>query len=76
MQYQLHMKFSVLVLVIHSGLVAFAESPQDNFWPQWRGPQRNGLIADTKWPEDLSEKHLSKSWSIAPFRVVKSLFGN
>lgn len=44
---------------------ATAESLDRDSWPQWRGPQRNGLVAGTTWPGDLSEKHLSESWSVS-----------
>lgn len=40
-----------------------AESPAPEVWPQWRGPTRDGQIAQRTWPKDISEQHLSPSWS-------------
>ncbi len=42
-----------------------ADSLEKGIWPQWRGPQRDGRIAASEWPADLSEKHLSASWSVS-----------
>lgn len=42
-----------------------ADSLEKGIWPQWPGPQRDGRIAASEWPADLSEKHLSASWSVS-----------
>ena len=32
-------------------------------WPQWRGPQRNGIVeAGTQWPDKLDSTHLVQIW--------------
>ena len=51
-----------VVLYLVSGVIA--DSLEKGIWPQWRGPQRDGRIAASEWPADLSEKHLSASWSV------------
>ena len=40
------------------GQAVSAESPD---WNQWRGPTRDSMIADAKWPDKLNEK-LSLVW--------------
>ena len=27
-------------------------------WPQWRGPQRDGSLQMSPWPDELDETHL------------------
>ena len=31
-------------------------------WPQWRGPYRDGRVAETPWPSSLDENHLKPVW--------------
>lgn len=33
-------------------------------WSQWRGPQRDGKISGSPWPDSLSEQALKTSWSL------------
>ncbi len=33
-------------------------------WPQWRGPDRDGQVAGTTWPDSLSEGRLTLRWSV------------
>ncbi len=33
-------------------------------WPQWRGPNRDGKIADSSWPEQLSQSQLTEVWRV------------
>ncbi len=35
-----------------------------DLWPQWRGPSRDGHIAEAVWPDQLDEKHLRRRWRI------------
>ena len=42
---------------------ATAEPLENDAWPQWRGPTRDAQIAKRDWPADLSEQHLSMTWS-------------
>lgn len=37
-------------------------SDADALWPQWRGPNRNGIAASGAWPDSLSEEHLTPKW--------------
>jgi outer membrane protein assembly factor BamB len=55
---------SSIVLILLLATVASAETPTDVGWSQWRGPHRDGRITGPQWPSDLSEKHLSVSWSV------------
>ena len=55
------MKSLLAVLICLSALPAFA---QDYNWPQWRGPDRDGLSASEKWPDDISEDHLTEMWRV------------
>ena len=40
---------------------ANAIEPSGSRWSQWRGPDRDGLIADAKWPGGLKD-HLTLAW--------------
>jgi len=31
-------------------------------WPQWRGPERNGLVTADPWPEKLDSTRLKAAW--------------
>lgn len=53
----------LLVSAVLSTSHATAGSPAADVWPQWRGPTRDGRIAQRAWPKDLSEQRLSSSWS-------------
>lgn len=53
----------LLVTAVLSTSQATAEYPTADVWPQWRGPTRDGQIAQRTWPGDLSEQRLSASWS-------------
>ncbi|MFC1758699.1 PQQ-binding-like beta-propeller repeat protein [Planctomycetota bacterium] len=52
----------VICFCISGGLSA--ETLEGSLWPQWRGPQRDGKISTSTWPADLSEQHLSMTWSL------------
>lgn len=38
---------------------AFAET-----WTQWRGPSRNGVLANQDWPKQLSDHQFKSTWQI------------
>ncbi len=40
---------------------AWGESPA---WPQWRGPNRDGQISGSDWPEKLDTNHLRQVWRV------------
>ncbi len=45
---------------------AFAHpAPLATDWPQWRGPNRDGLVStgSRAWPDSLDEKTFTKAWS-------------
>lgn len=42
-----------LLIFLCAGL--HAESQENQPWPQWRGPQRDGRIEAAPWPANLSE---------------------
>jgi outer membrane protein assembly factor BamB len=33
-------------------------------WPQWRGPNRDGISSDPQWPARLDKRSLQKKWSV------------
>src|SRR5512137_2790431 len=33
-------------------------------WPQWRGPDRDGLVSGPAWPEKLDTNHLREVWRV------------
>lgn len=33
-------------------------------WPQWRGPDRDGLLRNEVWPSKLAETHLKLRWRV------------
>lgn len=52
---------SVLFLaIVQLGLI----SPASADWPQWRGPNREGVVADTQWPKSFSDQNLSQLWRV------------
>lgn len=59
----LNVLLATCVLITLSSQIR-GESLDRGSWPQWRGPQRNGLIEAAAWPRDLSEKHLVENWSV------------
>ena len=47
-----------LVLVLSS--VTVADTP----WHQWRGPNRDGFVAGTPWPDGLDQSRLERLWRV------------
>ena len=37
-------------------------SQNPDIWPQWRGPQRNGIVEGNAWPNQLNNMHLKLIW--------------
>ena len=42
---------------------ASADEAKTN-WGQWRGPNRDGIVKDAKWPDNLDPETLKKVWSV------------
>lgn len=36
----------------------------ENSWPQWRGPDRDGVVNSAAWPDALSDNSIQQSWRI------------
>ena len=54
-----------MTLVFGLGFVAHAQVPQTADWPQWRGPNRNGLSAETGLLQQWPSGGPAQVWSIA-----------
>lgn len=57
-------RFSSLILLAALALLQSAAAAADR-WTQWRGPQRDGLVAAESpvWPASLSEPRLEQAWT-------------
>lgn len=56
-----------LVASLSLPVVLLAEtnnSPGSSNWPQWRGPNRDGKVANANWPNKLGDANLKLDWSI------------
>ncbi|MEI6536270.1 MAG: PQQ-binding-like beta-propeller repeat protein, partial [Verrucomicrobiaceae bacterium] len=42
----------------------FNDSGLASDWPQWRGPNRDGSVKNTKWPASLAEPSLKQAWRV------------
>jgi len=55
----------LLSVPVFSGSNGNTETPiKQPTWPQWRGPNRDGQIGGTKWPERLSKDSLELLWRV------------
>ena len=59
MQNSLSMVWILLIFVAGLG----AKSHGNN-WPQWRGPTRDGRVAQVAWPADLKQASLKQLWRV------------
>jgi len=56
--------FNFLLLIV-STVPQFAtakDANNDNLWTQWRGPNRDGIVAGKQWPDRLSEANVEPLW--------------
>jgi len=59
---QLSIILAALVSAIH--LMAANDTTTASSWPQWRGPDRDGLVSGPAWPDKLDAKHLREVWRV------------
>jgi len=58
------MKYVLFCLLALRAIEASAAPIRSTDWPQWRGPNRNGITAsDQIWPSSLADEVLKKRWS-------------
>ncbi|QDT92960.1 PQQ-binding-like beta-propeller repeat protein [Gimesia algae] len=60
-----HLPFKLASLIlglIPAVILSAAPGPSD--WSQWRGPNRDGVIKATEFPDSLSEQSLTQVWKI------------
>ena len=55
--------FFLSILIAAGLLVQPTHFATDDIWPQWRGPTRDGQVADAEWPGSLTDS-LSKVWEM------------
>jgi outer membrane protein assembly factor BamB len=54
---------STFVVVIASAAYS-ADTHLDSDWPQWRGPNRDGIVAGAKWPDSFKPDRLKEIWRV------------
>jgi len=59
------LRLSLVTLVTAIHLMALDATAETATWPQWRGPNRDGLIGGPAWPEKLDTNHLREVWRVA-----------
>jgi hypothetical protein len=55
---------AVLVTVLGAFLVAAPAAAADPSWSQWRGPARDGFVAEASWPDGLAPERLERLWRV------------
>jgi len=56
------MKYSLILTLIACWTLAGEVLPTTGLWPQWRGPQRSGVLEGVTWPAKLDTMHLTQMW--------------
>ena len=54
---------ATFAMLVSNGLMARSTDAPSGSWPSWRGPHRDGLVANSAWPASLQAPHLTKTWS-------------
>ena len=52
------------VLVVFTGANGLEAILHGENWPQWRGPTRDGRVAQVSWPADLKPASLKQLWRV------------
>ncbi len=47
-----------------SAAIAASDTGLDSVWPQWRGPDRDGHVSGSPWPDKLDASHLRQIWRV------------
>ena len=56
---------AITLVSLGGSTICQAQSQEEPAWSQWRGPSRDGKLADdAPWPQDLSEKGLKQLWRV------------
>lgn len=55
---------SAWIPLLTLSLLSVAIQPLAEDWHQWRGPNRDGHIAGSPWPNSLSTNHLKQAWRV------------
>jgi outer membrane protein assembly factor BamB len=51
-------------VVIAINFLASHAKAEPSTWPQWRGPNRDGQISGSAWPDKLDTNHLREVWRV------------
>jgi len=51
-----------ILVALVAGIVAASGPAADPSWSQWRGPARDGFVANANWPDGLAPDRLEKRW--------------
>ena len=55
----------LIFFLFFNDVLAEHESNHSLSWPQWRGPNRDGIIAkDAPWPANISSSYLTQNWRV------------
>jgi outer membrane protein assembly factor BamB len=59
----MHIRQRSIGLILLITFVATVSSAQAQ-WPQWRGPDRIGTVAEANWPDEVSDATLKELWRV------------
>lgn len=64
--FSFHFRRWALCFALFSVVGWFATQSSAEIWPQWRGPERNGHVSGSTWPESLNGLELSWRVDLGP----------